>query len=108
MIDPGLRRDGSDRREQLQAGQIRQPVVEHDDVDCVIAIGEQRDRRLAVPRFDDDIAVVAQRLGQRPPDQRLVVDDQDPDRSGTFPGSGKYLPAPAFAGRSRQLVLRQG
>ncbi len=53
---------------------IRQPVVQQDEIDALVAAGERLGGGL---RFDNPIALVREAAGQRPANQLLVVHDED-------------------------------
>ena len=90
------------RHQQAQVVAVGQPVVEHDDVGLRDAESRIAATAFAHPRFDDVAAAGAQRLGDRPADQRLVVDDQHACR-GFFRSWGIF---PTRHGHRRRRDLR--
>jgi hypothetical protein len=83
--DCSLRRQAPDAREQIQIVRIGQAVVENDHVKGSVFIQGAK-RRRAIRRFLHRMARFRERLGERPANQRLVVDDKNPEVWGIFHG----------------------
>ena len=76
-----LRRQAPGRRQRCEVVATGQVIVEHHHVKRAGAVHEQVQGRPCIAGLDDPATSTDQCLGQRPADQRLVVDDQDADRA---------------------------
>ena len=77
--DLRVRNVTADRGEQSEVVGLWQTEVEQDDVRGRGAVGDCLASRRRIAGFGDDEALLGERLGQGPPDQQLVIDDQDAD-----------------------------
>jgi hypothetical protein len=93
---------GQDPRRRLQPVHFRHADVHEDHVGVVAA--DSVDRLEPGPRFthDLDVGLDAQDHGEAAADQRLVIDDQHPDRHDAAPSVGRC----AHINIGRQLPAR--
>ena len=80
----------ANRGQQIQVIRVRQTIVEHHRVER-LAFVQRANRRRAVAGLDHHMAHFSQRLGQRPPDQRLVVHDEHAKHRGIFRRHREYF-----------------
>ena len=74
---PGGGEQLTQRRQQRQIVHVRQAQVEHHDVERRRGRGHGAKRGARVTGLLDVETEIRQRFGDRPPNQRLVIDDQD-------------------------------
>src|SRR5262245_31506360 len=97
--------DPSQWREFVKAGEQRQVVevwktqIQHDDAEPVARASCLPDGVTSGSGFDDRIAVVTQRFGDGPSDERFVVDYEDAGTrcfaNGDTRGSGQHTRSPS-------------
>src|SRR5581483_2485181 len=77
---------GANGVQEVMALHVWQAEIENDEIR---RLREQFERRFAVLRFDDLIALCGQARAQEPPNGRFVVDDQHLERRGAHAASNR-------------------
>ncbi len=65
-----------DRGEQAEIIGIGQAIVKQDDIGTIVGACHNPKRFLGIARFRHHVPPLGQRLSQRPPNERLVINDQ--------------------------------
>ena len=81
-------------RQEGQVVRVRQPKIEEHHVERRRRLADGPFGRPAVGGFQHFVPEIAESLEQRPPDERLVVDDEDFEEVGNFASYQKNSPRP--------------
>ena len=69
--------EAPDIGQQAQIVRVGQAVVEQHDIDVLVGVFHRLDRGRRVVRLDHRVALLAERFGDRPANQRFILDDEN-------------------------------